>query len=81
MKELLIRQWRVMDAIPFGKLVWFDPDSEGVELHALAEGMPRSYVDKPSSVSAPDEDEDRLEPGDQIKLFDGLPRPEEGLPF
>ena len=70
-----IRCWRVMDAVPFGKLVWFDPSSETVELHDLPEGELPLKIDRSLSVSAlPDGDGD-AHVKDQLSL---LP---ETLPF
>jgi len=46
-----------MDAIPVGKLVWFDPLTERVELHALTEAEMVDRLDESVSVSALPESE------------------------
>ena len=49
-----------MDAQPFGKLVWFNPDSEEPSLRALTAEEKADRVDMVSSVSGLDEDEDTV---------------------
>ena len=66
-----------MDAVPFGKLLWFDPGCEEPSLRALTGDEKRRILDEVSSVSAMDEDEDSAH-----RLMDGGPSDsQEGLPF
>ena len=58
---ILIRNWRLMDAEPFGKLLWFNSGSEESSLRALTGDEQTAYLDRVGSVSALDEDEDSLE--------------------
>ncbi len=38
MERLQVRAWRMMDAEPFGVLVWFDPSCEVVQVFSVAKG-------------------------------------------
>ena len=69
--RILLRSWRIMEAEPYGLMMWFDPLRERPELYTLEPGQD-SGVDEFREGNEPDES--------------GFPNssetePESGLPF
>ena len=62
---MMIRQWRLTRAEPFGSHLWFDHDSEEPSLRPLTGDEKARRIDTRVSVSGLDEDED---PRDQSTI-------------
>jgi len=56
-KQLLLRSWRVSEALPSGRTVWFDPEREAIRLYEL----------EPELEARVDE---HREADDQIDMYD-----------
>ncbi len=79
MMEKPLRAWRVMDAFPYGQMVWFDASSEviwlysrdlGEEVEDDAEGVDFSVEGSIFSASASESEARALAGNEQMNLMD-----------
>ena len=73
MKRLVLRSWRVTEALPSGLFVWFDPEREAVELYELD---PQTKSGVREACEREDQESD---PSDPVQV--NLVLVEDDLPF